>query len=669
MLEKKLAFKPGTLILIFIVITVIMITSAVVELRSSKAELYQLMQEQTHSLLETLIISSRNSLKSNHNLDELINKRLLNNAGLINILLENGKISNSVLNEICESNEIYRINIFDRFGRKIYYSHEQEHFNDRENISPQDILKPIFENRTDTLRIGLKRARFEPGFRFAVAVATEQNGAIVLNVDAGEMLKFRKDIGFGVLLQRVAQSPDIIYAALQDSSAILAAAGKVSQFESLYSSEFLVSALQDSLFKTRITIVDSMEVFEAVHPFEFGGYKVGLFRLGVSTRAIDEINNRIYRRLIMISVVLTVFGFIVFSVIFIRQRYSILHIRYKEIETYSSGIIENVKEAIIVLNANSEIQIFNKFAEQMFGVEGSRVLGKGFEIIQGEQDCKKLLRDGEPVFHTECSINGRIKYVLVSRSTLVMENDQKFTVLIIRDMTEQKALEQKIQRSERMSAMGELASGVAHEIRNPLNTIGTIVQQLDRDFEPAESSAEYHDLARLVYKEVKRINATIQDFLRFSRPEPLKPEQFELENLVTDLEKEYRNMFSEKNIVFEYELKWKGPVNWDRIQITQVFRNLIQNSVDALQSGGKIELLVRKNKNGNIEIDYADSGPGIPAELFNKIFNLYFTTKAKGTGIGLSIVQKIIYEHEGMIELLKKEQNGVHFKIQLPVNI
>ena len=127
---------------------------------------------------------------------------------------------------------------------------------------------------------------------------------------------------------------------------------------------------------------------------------------------------------------------------------------------------------------------------------------------------------------------------------------------------------------------------MAHEIRNPLNTIGTIVQQLKKDFLPTNNEQEYNQLTQLVYQEVKRINSTIQDFLRFARPEPINRSHFEIDELVKQIDNQYKSLMQEMNIQFTIFRNWSGIVNWDKKQILQVLINIIQNAIEAIEKKG-----------------------------------------------------------------------------------
>ena len=665
-LNRMQFIRPRHLFLIFLFLSVIMVSSALIELNESKKELLDLMRRQSFTLTETILTAADNTLSTNILVEELIENRLLNNAAVIRDLYESGNISNSALKRIAEQNNLYRINIFNRNGEKIFSSQTEIHEGLTSKTDPAEYLSPIFNEETDTLLIGLKAARFQEGFRFSVALASQNRSAVLVNINAEQLLLFRRQIGIGSLIQNAAANPGMLYAAIQDTSGILAASGNITELERILNSEFLLSSLTDSTFKTRTTLFDSVKVFEAVHPFYFEGETIGLFRIGLSLEALDAINSRIYRRIIIITVILLAVGFIVFTFLMISQNYDIVRRQYQSIETYSQNIIQNVSDAIIVFRYSGGIEVFNEAAERIFNVQSEKIIGKEIKDFLTSNGCPQIISAEFSMQEVECRLNDQPKYLLVSQNKLAEESGEPIIILVLRDLTEQKRLEEQIERRERMSALGQLASGVAHEIRNPLNAIGTVVQQLNRDFIPAANTEEYDDLTKMVYGEVKRINQTIENFLRFARPEPLKPEWFEIASLFDDLKTEYGKFLREKKIDLHLNLNWAGKVNWDKRKMRQLFINLFENSAQALIPGGKIEIIINKIDNEILEIHVSDDGPGIPKEIRDKIFNLYFTTKASGTGIGLSIVQRIADEHGGVIFVESEPGKGSDFILQIP---
>jgi len=668
-LGKTRFIKASHLIFLFVVLAILMFSSALIELHQSRKELIDLMIEQAHTLSETVLIQSKNNLKTNLLIEDIIEERLLNNASVIKSYYERGWVNNQFLEKFARENHIFRINIFNSVGDKVFSSHKNIHDDVPSSRAPENLLNPIFEGISDTLILGLKTARRGEGFRFAVAIAALDRSAILVNIDAAELLNFRREIGFGSILRKMILNSGILYTALQDTSGILAASGNVQELERIQSSDFLTSALEDSAFDFRITKFDTIRVFEAVHAFSFEDELIGLFRIGLSMEPLQAINSRIYRRIVVISIILFIIGFILITLLLIRQNLEISKKQYQIVETYSQNILQNVSDGIIVFNMVGNISLFNKSAERLCEVTADKIIGRNLKELFNPETCGDLVKSNFTMLEKDCTFNNQVKNLLISKSKYLNENDEWINILVIRDLTDRKRLETQIHRRERLSALGELASGVAHEIRNPLNAIGTIIQQLDRDFKPKQLDREYHQLTQLVYHEVRRINQTVEEFLRFARPAPLNPEEFQIEQLIDDIKKQYQSLLQEKAISFNIDMKWRGIVKWDREKMKQVLVNLIQNSLDVLGHNDSINLTITKTESSSVKIYFSDNGPGISSENLKKIFNLYFTTKTQGTGIGLSIVQRIVDQHEGVISVESQPGKGADFYIKLPVAI
>ncbi|MDP2038918.1 MAG: ATP-binding protein, partial [Ignavibacteria bacterium] len=645
---------------------IIVATSVTIELNQSKSEMLELMEKQGHSLLETLLTSSQHALLSYNKIETEIKQRLLGNAVMIKLLYEKGMVNDDLLSKIANDNKIFRIDIFDKSGRIRFSSNKEIHIGLTPQNNPMDYLASIFENEADTIIIGM---RFLDERRYALAVAASDRNAIVLNINADELLNFRQQVGFGVLLKNVTGNKQIVYAALQDEKGIIAGSGNISNLESIDSSALLKEIVAKKNYEWRIAEHSSVKVFELLHPFIFDGKVIGLFRLGLSLEPLDRINDRLTRRLIFLGVIFLVFGFITLSMIFIRQNFDLLSKKFKVIESYSSQIIENVSDGIIVLDKHKKVKSINSSAEKLLSVSGEDIASTDFKMLLTGSGCEFLLDDESTIAEVECMIAGRKRILLISKSVFADENHEDNMILVIRDLTEQKRLEEQIIRGERLTAMGELASSVAHEIRNPLNSIGTITQQLGKDYLPAENQEEYKSLTKLVYKEVRRINETIESFLKFAKPKPIQPETFLLSDLLAHTENQYKELFKQKNCNLDLRNTFTENVLWDRNQISQVFINLIENALDSLGENGSLTINASEAENGLIEIKISDTGKGISPDNLKRIFNLYFTTKTKGNGIGLSIVQQIISEHNGVISVESKPGQGTTFTIQLPKNI
>lgn len=666
-LRKPLRLPLKTLFFIFLVVTLLIVLYSIIEQNQSKKEMLLLMNDQAHSLLETTLTASEASLISYEEIDNVVKSRLLNNANFIKILLEQNRVSNKLLASIAETNNIYRINIYNRNGEKIFTNHQPIHTELEPKFSPTDFLAPILKGEVDTLFLGIKQARFTDGYRFAVVVATKNRDAIVLNLDAKELLEFRKKIGFGALLKSVTNNNAITYAILQDSTGIIAASGDFFNISQISEDKFLSNIYSTLNFNTRLIINDSTSILEAVHPFNYRDEVIGILRLGLPAEALTQLTKRSENRMWLTGLVLLLLGSILLAYVFTKQNFEHLKKDYKIIEDYSQKIISNVSDCIIVFDKDKIIKTFNSASEILFEKSKDDVIGDRLDILFNIDNMNLILKSDSNVNPITVKINDENKYLLFSKNQFAIQEDETDTILVLRDISKIKNFEEQLQRKERLVAMGELASGVAHEIRNPLNTISTITQQLSKDFEPINDTEEYFELANLVHKEVKRINNTIKDFLRFAKPEEIKLENFSLSELIVQIEQQYKPMFNEKNINFKTVIKWEGNVNWDRNKIQQVIMNLLQNSYDSIDKNGLVTLNLDGNKN-IVKISIEDNGRGIPDEMKNKIFNLYYTSKSNGTGIGLSIVQRIIYEHNGIIHFESEIEKGTKFNISIPIN-
>ena len=185
-------------------------------------------------------------------------------------------------------------------------------------------------------------------------------------------------------------------------------------------------------------------------------------------------------------------------------------------DIYSSHIIQNISDAIIVYDKQANIRIFNHAAELLFQKNEVGVIGKPISYILNNFPFEVFNESDIVLRETKCKIQNQLKNLLISKTVFKDRNSEDNSILVIRDLTEIKRLEEQIYKRDHLIAIGQLASGIAHEILNPLNTISTIIQQLWKDFEPKENRQEYDNLANLVYNEVLRINNTIQGFLNYA---------------------------------------------------------------------------------------------------------------------------------------------------------
>ncbi|MCH7761566.1 GAF domain-containing protein [candidate division TA06 bacterium] len=224
-------------------------------------------------------------------------------------------------------------------------------------------------------------------------------------------------------------------------------------------------------------------------------------------------------------------------------------------------------------------------------------------------------------------------------------------------------MQEEIRRADRLRSLGEMATGIAHEIRNPLGSIKGSAQIL-------QSEVGKSEFLNIIVEEVDRLDSVVSEFLDFARPMNPKPKPEDIENIIHTTLQLIEKEGSLKSVKVEKSFSSDLPyVLVDKGQMKQVFLNLFQNAIQAMPGGGELEITGRCNpQTMNLVLQFTDTGSGIPESDLRKIFEPFFTTKEKGIGLGLSIVQRIIEAHKGTIQVESQVGKGTTFTITLPIS-
>ena len=224
---------------------------------------------------------------------------------------------------------------------------------------------------------------------------------------------------------------------------------------------------------------------------------------------------------------------------------------------------------------------------------------------------------------------------------------------------------QQIEKAGHLASVGELAAGLAHEIKNPIAGVKGALEVIMKEMEPSDSRVE---IFGEMIRQVERINDLVQDLLRYARPMEIHKRMTDPRRTVLEALRMAESQTKDKDISFVYKgLEKDEPVYMDGDKIQKVILNLLVNSIAAIDKKGEISVFMKKTDDDLIEIVIEDNGTGIPEDKMNQIFNPFFTTRKTGTGLGLSICENIIKEHQGRIEVESHEGRGTCFKISFPV--
>lgn len=334
----------------------------------------------------------------------------------------------------------------------------------------------------------------------------------------------------------------------------------------------------------------------------------------------------------------------------------------EDIESYNRDILQSVPSGVVSFDKDLNIKSINLSAEKIFGVKAADVLDKSFEIFFSNPICdliknRNFIERAEFQYHTG---TGRLIWLGLTYSPLKNNAGNEIgSILVFTDLTELKAFESQAELRKRLSSLGEMSAGIAHELKNPLGVIAGYTKLLSKKVD--NSLAPIVDS---ISKEVDVMDRIILDFLSFAKPVEINKTKINIYDLLQECVSNV--VKGENNIKISLGIDKADFISGDEILLRQAFTNLIQNAVDAMKDGGKLDF-VYKVKKEQIEISIADTGHGIPEKLKDKIFLPFYTTKEKGTGLGLAIVHKIIVLHGGSITV-ESSAEGTIFKLILPAS-
>lgn len=231
-------------------------------------------------------------------------------------------------------------------------------------------------------------------------------------------------------------------------------------------------------------------------------------------------------------------------------------------------------------------------------------------------------------------------------------------------------MERQLEKAERLSSLGQLAAGVAHEIRNPLNAISIAAQRLHRDFIPSDpqKAHDFKNLSGVIKDEIKRLNGIIEEFLTFSKSRRLEFRKYSITEILQKIVSLIQEEASTRGIVIE--TSWRNApalISMDVNKLQQAFINLIKNAMESITKDGKINIAVEKEGKTNVVIKITDTGCGMTLEELEKIFSPEYTTKEKGVGLGIPLAFEIIRGHGGDIRVISRKNKGTTFEVVLPI--
>ncbi len=390
-----------------------------------------------------------------------------------------------------------------------------------------------------------------------------------------------------------------------------------------------------------------------------------IISVGLLTTEFDLARRQDVRHSLLMGAILFLVGSAGFYFLFLYQGIRVAQTTLANMKLYTDNVIESIPAGLVSLDSGDAIVSCNRNAEE--------ILGKSLVELQGSnihdalpdcpftcsEDCAEIIE-----YVTECiNTDGKRIPVKLSGSSL-LDHDGNIigTVLIIRDMSQIMEMEKQLERSRRMAALGKMAAGIAHEIRNPLGTLRGFAQFFGAKAGEDEESKGYADL---MVSEVDRLNQNISGLLQFARPREPQLAMVKVDDLFGKTVALMEGDLASHNMAFHRECNTNIEFRADPDLLLQVLLNLLKNSIGATPEGGEISLTAREEKD-RVVIVVSDTGKGMTDQERERMFDPFFTTKKSGTGLGLTVSHQIIEQHNGSFEVITAPGKGTEITMFFP---
>ena len=361
-----------------------------------------------------------------------------------------------------------------------------------------------------------------------------------------------------------------------------------------------------------------------------------------------------------------------------------------EFRDLTADILSGIVDGVVVTDETGKVLIWNRAIEEMTGIAAADAVGRGFREALAENPAvvgqiEKTFATGRSYSDYETELSARHRHPLpvglVSSVLPDAEGRPQGVILTVQDQRGVRDLKERMRRADRLAAIGQIAAGIAHEIKNPLVGIRGAAQLLKSELRSASAagSGSFVEYLDVILKEADRLNGVLEGILDFTRVSPRERRAFNIHSILDRALLLNEETSRQNNIVLNREYDPSLPeVIGNQDQLMQVFLNIVKNAVEVMPSGGRLTVVTRMSdlftsvqadgrKHRLMVVKIIDTGPGIKQEHLQDIFAPFFTTKDRGVGLGLALSYQIVQEHLGTIRVESREGEGTIFSVYLPL--
>ena len=649
-----------------LVLVVVVLGTAWLSITTSRSDSLILLREQGASFTEALASSAEGALESEVFFDYLVHRRF--NELAIMVMLQDIITDEDQLSRLAMDHGLYSITVINpdssvavdvNLGR------------DRVGL-PDFVLdeaSSMWQN-TENNYIVLYDPGDSPGdaVHYYMQLTNDLGHVIIFSADANYFREALKETQIDQLVQKMSREAGVEYIVYQTNAGVVFSSRRVSDLSSIDADSFLVAALTADSITSRIVTYSDGKVLELVRPFTTPDYSFGLFRVGLSLDRFYKVSRGYDLLIVTLSGVLLLLMVVVLLYVGSRTKRRVISQELARMKSISDKVFEEMRSGVAVLDDRGRFVLTNRAFQVITGIKES--VGLTPEETLHPERLKEYLLNRQNPNEMELTDNfgGQERTVLLSRSDVeLIEGQANGQVILASDITRLKRFEREAARKQRLSELGDLAAGVAHEIRNPLNTISIAVQRLGGEFIPQSNKEEYSEFVEQIRNETRRLNDIITRFLALARDNSRRePETIDLTGFLQGMIGFISPEATSLNIRLDTRIQNNLRVKIETNQLKQVMSNLFNNAKEALAGKPGTVSIVAEVAESKLVIVIADSGPGIPEAEYENVLAPYYTTKDAGTGLGLPTVHRIISENGGQLKIGRSELGGAEISLSFP---
>jgi len=608
---------------------------------NSRRVMMQLIKEQARSFLSVVASTQENSIFAEGKYEDAIREQLINICNY----LETKQLTVQELERVRQNFHINSIILFNKNTLRTI-------------ISSGTPLKPLAKEKKLDKEERVFFEYFTIGSaRYMRFLFQAHDRLYQLEISAEDIQAFRREFGIQQIIQQLSLNPMIEYLVLQDTKGILFATPNVQAITRIEDDTNLIKVLEEGTELSRITEFNGTDVLELARPFSVNNQTFGIFRIGIRLDGYYRHVHATERQLIILSIILLGAGLIFVYVFNKSESYLILKEMFHK-------TLDAIEDGVLMVSKNGNITGINAAFTTMSSFQEDMLIGQNYdERFQDDPfTVQKVIGEGAKVVSEGEMFGRHIQY-----ATYPLLDDRKKisgVIVVLRDVTQIRLFEQEREEAERLKFLGNLVANFAHEIKNPLNGLSIATQRLNREF-PSDDD-DYSRLTMIIQQEIQALNRILNDFLSLARPKMKQETTISLASVINDALVLIREQARDGSFILHEDVEHDHEIIGSPEDLKRAFFNILLNAADAVRDltdrKGEISI-VTEVKAGIFHIKIHDNGNGMDDEDKERIFTPYFTTKKKGTGLGLYIAQRIIKEHHGTITIESKKGVGTVFAI------